>query len=162
MKKFWILIIGVLIGLLVAFYLMKSFLPQLMIKTVQSKYEFEETVSRLEEKSYEYQWEVLHVYDIGDCLFNQGFNDTYMKVQILSICQPVYSYTILQEDTNKKISAIMPCRIAVYEDREGDVFISRMNIGLFSHFFSGTIGDILKEVAKDDKLITSEIINNQE
>ncbi|MCK4696003.1 MAG: DUF302 domain-containing protein, partial [Candidatus Cloacimonetes bacterium] len=72
---------------------------------------------------------------------------------VLSICQPEYSFNILQEDANKKIAAIMPCRIGVYEDKEGDVYLTRMNIGLFSKVFTGTIGEILKLVAQDDEQI---------
>lgn len=160
MKKIFILISGIILGIILTFFLIKINLSTIMISTRASKYELEETVSRLEEQAYLNNWEVLHTYDIGDCLFDQDFSTTYMKIEILSICQPEFSYAILQEDENKFISAIMPCRIAIYEDKEGDVYISRMNIGLFSNFFSGTIGDILANVAEDDKKIISDVIKN--
>jgi uncharacterized protein (DUF302 family) len=156
-KVFFSLIIGILLGFAAAGYLVWKNMPEQMMNVAKSKYEFEETVSRLEEASFENGWEVLHIYDLGDCLFEEGYG-SFMNVTVLSICQSEYSYEILQEDENKKIAAIMPCRIGVYEDSEGDVFITRMNIGLFSKVFPGTVGEILALVAADDEKIIENII----
>jgi uncharacterized protein (DUF302 family) len=151
------LLLGILIGILLTGLIVWKNMPDQMMKVVQSKYDFEETVSRLEEASYMNGWEVLHIYDLGDCFFERGMG-TLMNVTVLSICQADYSFEILQADENKKIAAIMPCRIGVYEDEEGDVYLTRMNIGLFSKVFSGTIGEILSLVAEDDEKIIEDII----
>ncbi len=158
MKKIIIsLIIGILIGAVVTGLLIWKNMPDQMMKVVKSKYEFEETVSMLEEASYENGWEVKQIYDLGECFFNDGF-EGYMNVSVLSICHSEYSYEILQEDENKRIAAIMPCRIGVYEDKEGDVYITRMNLALFSKVFPGVVGEILTLVAEDDEKITKDII----
>jgi len=158
MKKVVIsLVIGILIGAVLIGFLVWKNMPSQMMNVVKSKYDFEETVGRLEEASYENGWEVLHTYDLGNCLYEEGFGSN-LNITVLSICQSEYSYEILQEDDNKKIAAIMPCRIGVYEDREGDVYITRMNIGLFSKVFTGTIGEILGLVAADDEKIIKNII----
>jgi len=158
MKKIFVsLVIGILIGIVITGIVVWKNMPSQMMNVAKSKYDFEETVSRLEEASYENNWEVLHIYDMGDCLYERGFGSG-MNITILSICQSEYSYEILQEDENKKIAAIMPCRIGIYEDKEGDVYITRMNIGLFSKVFTGTIGEILGLVAADDEKIIKDII----
>jgi len=156
-NKVIFLFLGILIGILLTGLIVWKNMPDQMMKVVQSKYDFEETVSRLAEAAYINGWEVLHIYDLGDCFFEREMG-TFMNVTVLSICQTDYSYEILQEDENKKIAAIMPCRIGVYEDKEGDVYLTRMNIGLFSKVFSGTIGEILKLVAADDEKIIEDII----
>ncbi|MBC8385001.1 MAG: DUF302 domain-containing protein [Candidatus Cloacimonetes bacterium] len=159
MKKFTIgLVIGIVIGLIGMGILVWKLMPQKMLNVVQSKYDFEETVSLLQEASYANGWEVLHVYDIGDCLFNDGYHEQMLRVNVISICQSEYSYNILQDDENKRIAAIMPCRIGVYEDREGDVYITRMNIGLMSKMFGGLIEEIMNYVAEDDAKIIENII----
>ncbi|MBN1949322.1 MAG: DUF302 domain-containing protein [Candidatus Cloacimonetes bacterium] len=159
MKK---IILSLIIGLIVGAALMGLFvwkkMPSLMLQVVKSRYDFETTVSMLEEASYQNEWEVLHIYDMGDCLFSEGFDDQLLKITILSICQPDYSYHILQDDENRKIAAIMPCRIGVYEDSRGDVYLTRMNIKLFSKMFSGTIGEIMTLVAEDDAKISADIM----
>jgi len=158
MKKVLIpLSVGFLIGFILMGILVWKNMPSQMMRVVKSKYDFEETVSRIEEASYENNWEVLHVYDLGDCLYERGFG-SYMNITVISICQTEYSYEILQDDENKKIAAIMPCRIGIYEDKEGDVYLTRMNLGLFSKVFSGTIGEILTLVAADDELIIKDVI----
>ncbi|HHE37176.1 MAG TPA: DUF302 domain-containing protein [Candidatus Cloacimonetes bacterium] len=159
MKKLTIgLVIGIIVGLVGMGILVWKMMPQKMLNVVKSQYNFEETVALLQEASYSNGWEVLHVYDIGDCLFNEGYDDQMLKVNVISICQSEYSYNILQDDENKKIAAIMPCRIGIYEDLEGDVYITRMNIGLLSKMFGGTIEEIMSYVAKDDEKIIEDII----
>jgi len=157
-KTLLIIIIGIIIGMVIAGILIWKHLPGMMFRVVESKYDFDETVMMIQEESFKNDWEVLHVYDIGGCLFENGFRDTYMRINVISICQSEYSLNILQDDENKKISAIMPCRIAVYEDKEGDVYLTRMNIRLFSKVFPGIMGDILKMVADDDEKIIEHII----
>lgn len=152
-KKLLFFIIGIILGMVLMGLIVLKAMPGQMFRVVKSEYDFEETVSMLEEASYQNNWEVLHIYDLGECLFNEGYENPFIKVSVLSICQPEYSFNILQEDENKKIAAIMPCRIGVYEDKEGDVYLTRMNIGLFSKVFPGTIGEILKLVAQDDEKI---------
>jgi uncharacterized protein (DUF302 family) len=151
------LIIGIIIGMVLTGLLVWKNMPDQMMKVVKSKYEFEETVSRLEEASFANGWEVKQIYDLGECLFEEGYGG-YMNVSVLSICHSEYSYEILQDDNNKRIAAIMPCRIGVYEDKEGDVYITRMNIGLFSKVFPGLVGEILTLVAEDDEKIIKDII----
>ena len=159
MKKTVIgIVIGIILGILAMGIFVWNMMPKKMLMVRKSKYNFEETITRIEEGIYSNNWEVLHIYDIGECLFAEGFDDNYLRVNVISLCQPEYSYNILQDDANKKISAIMPCRIAIYEDSQGDVYISRMNIGLLSKMFGGVITDIMQTVAEDDQKIISEVI----
>ena len=160
MKKIIIgVVIGVILGALIMGIVVWNVMPDKMLILRKSKYDFDETVARLEESIYANNWEVLHTYDIGECLYSQGLDDTYMRIHVFSFCQPEYSYNILLDDENKKISAIMPCRIAVYETVQGEVFLSRMNIGMMSQMFGGVIADIMKLAAEDDHKIVSELVD---
>ncbi len=159
MKKIIIgIIIGIILGLIAMGIIVWNMMPKKMLIVRKSKFNFEETVSRLEESIYANNWEVLHIYDIGECLFAEGLDETYLRIKIISFCQPEYSYNILLDDANKKIAAIMPCRLAIYEDEQGSVFISRMNIGLMSKMFGGVIADIMQTAAEDDRKIVADLI----
>jgi hypothetical protein len=51
---------------------------------------------------------------------------------------------------------MMPCGIAVWEDDEGGVWISRMNTGLMGKIFGGTIARVMGGmVARDESKITA-------
>ncbi len=158
MKNFGLILLGIFIGCLLMFVAVKVNVSNLMVKTYPSRYEFEETVSLITEQAYANNWEVLHTYDIGERLQNSSESAPYLKINVLSICQPEFSTIILGNEASRYIASIMPCRIAVYEDDSGNVFVSRMNIGLFSKLFNGTVKEILSMVANDDEKIVQDVI----
>jgi uncharacterized protein (DUF302 family) len=78
-------------------------------------------------------------------------------VTILSICQPEHAYRILQDDANKKVTAVMPCRIGVYEAKDGQVHIAELNVGLVGRMFGGTIADVMAKVASEERQILAAV-----
>ena len=52
----------------------------------------------------------------------------------------------------------MPCRMVVYEDSNGEVYVSRLNIALMSKMFGGVIEEVMSGVAKDEADILKGII----
>ena len=83
-------------------------------------------------------------------------------VKVLELCHAENSYNVLKNEEDMFISAIMPCRMAVYEYDNGKTFISRMNIGLVSRFFSPNVRSVMKGVADDDEKILDGIIKAAE
>ena len=71
------------------------------------------------------------------------------------MCQPDHAHKILSDDRNKKVSSMMPCRIGVFEDHMGKTYLSRMNIGLMSKMFGGTIELVMGTVAKEEHSMLS-------
>jgi uncharacterized membrane protein YuzA (DUF378 family) len=43
----------------------------------------------------------------------------------------------------------MPLAIGVYEDKQGQVYISRLNVGLLGLMFGGTIAKVMGMAGKD-------------
>ncbi len=56
----------------------------------------------------------------------------------------------------------MPCRISIYETYAGEVYISRMNIGLMSKLFGGKIEEVMAKVAAEEASIVERIIIKRE
>ena len=81
-------------------------------------------------------------------------------VKILSVCQPDDAHKILSEDENKMVTAIMPCRIGVYQTGDGKTYVSTMNIGLMSKMFGGTIAEVMGGVAAKEQQIMQPIYIN--
>lgn len=156
-KNIVFLMIGLIIGLFLGGAVIWTSMPQLMIKVQPSRLGFEETVTAINDSALSHGWKVPKIYDIQQSLQMAGHEDMTM-VKIISICNPDHSYNILREDANKKITAIMPCRIGVYEDHSGRVFISSMNMGLMSKMFGGIIQEGMAEVEKEQAEILKGII----
>jgi uncharacterized protein (DUF302 family) len=132
--------------------------PKLMLKVHRSRLGFEETVTAVADEAKKRNWKVPNVYDIQNTLRDAGHEDM-TRLKIVSICQPHHAHTILREDDNKFISAIMPCRVGVYENQQGDVYVAEMNMGLVSKLFGPTIRQVMGQVATEEHEMMSAIID---
>jgi uncharacterized protein (DUF302 family) len=144
------LLIGFLAGGLVAGLAVWKFMPGLMITIHPSKLSVDETVAGLEKAALDRKWKVPKIYDIQKTLQDSGFSDM-TPLKILSICQPAHAYNILQDDKDKIVTAIMPCRMAVYQGKDGKAYIAEMNMGLMTKMFGGNIARIMGKVAIEEK-----------
>ncbi|MDD3050052.1 MAG: DUF302 domain-containing protein [Candidatus Cloacimonetes bacterium] len=156
MKKFFL---GLIIGIFLSFILIYKLMPRLMFNVHTSKYSFSETVYRLENSILKNEWDIQRIYDIGECLANYNY-ENYRNVIIFSICKADNVNAVLEKDEDRKITAMMPCRIGVYETDDGDVKISSLNMSLMSRLFGSRISKIMQNVYKDERRILSELITN--
>lgn len=149
---------GIAVGLVLAAVLMKVFAPGIMIVTRESKLGFDETVERLSENVESADgWVLQKVADMQASLKKQGV-DFPRRVQKLSLCNPRYAAEVLESDT--WASSLMPCGIAVWEDEEGRVWVSKMNTGLMGKLFGGTIADVMGgDVAADEQRMMAGVVH---
>lgn len=138
----WVIVGMVLMGLIVWFTM-----PQLMLDKHKSKLSYDETVVALGENLKKKQdW---HVIDVND--FQKSTKDfaTLERVGSISICNPRYVSKILDDDKNRGVTAFMPLEFGVYEDKKGQVFVSKLNVGLLGKMFGGTISNVMGMAGKD-------------
>jgi uncharacterized protein (DUF302 family) len=142
MSIIWVLAGMALMGLIVWFTM-----PLLMLVRHRSKLSYEETVAALSESLMKKQdWHVLTVND-----FQKSTKDfvTLERVGSIDICNPRYVSKILADDKNRGVTAFMPLDFGVYEDKKGQVFVSRLNVGLVGKMFGGTISKVMGMAGKD-------------
>jgi uncharacterized protein (DUF302 family) len=132
-------------------------MPKLMISTHESRLGFEETVTTLQSAAQGKQWLIPKVYDMQASLKKEGYADMN-KLSILSLCQPEYAYNILKNDSDKFVTAVMPCRMGVYETQNGKVMISGMNMGLMSKMFGGNIANVMGGVAQEEAEMLAQVV----
>ncbi|MCF7913413.1 MAG: DUF302 domain-containing protein [Candidatus Cloacimonetes bacterium] len=157
MKKVIYLIAGLLIGAILMVTVIWNKMPGLMLLNMESKHDFETTVDKLVIGAFDTGWEVINEVDIQDRLILSDYGDI-LRMRIIEICHADHSYTIFQDDENKKVAALMPCRFAVYETHDGKVMVSKMNIGLMSKMFGGVIQQVMGTVAEEEKLMLKDVI----
>ncbi len=156
MQKFFL---GLVLGAVVMGATVWVVMPSLMLQVHESKLGFDETVTAIEKSYKENNWKVPKIYDIQKTLQGAGYADM-TPVKILSVCQPDDAHKILSEDENKMVTAIMPCRIGVYQTGDGKTYVSTMNIGLMSKMFGGTIAEVMGGVAAKEQQIMQPIYIN--
>ena len=151
------LLVGLVVGIVIAGAAVWILMPKLMIQVHESKLPLDETVAALEKSALDRKWKVPKIYDIQKTLVDSGFPDM-TPLKILSICQPAHAYNILKEDKDKIVTAIMPCRMAVYKGNDGKIYIAEMNMGLMTKMFGGNIARIMGQVAIEEKAMVEPLI----
>ncbi len=154
MKKF---IFGVIVGIILSGAALFYFMPRMMLVVRESKFDVDKTVAEIQKAAAKNGWQVPKVYDIQASLKNAGYKDL-PPVKIMSLCQPDHAHNILKENADRKVTAIMPCRIGIYQDNNGKVYISGMNMGLMSKVFGGNIAKVIAYVTEEEHKILKNVI----
>lgn len=123
-----------------------------MIKENLSPYPFDKTVDVIVDNAQAQKWSVPKVYDFQALLIEKGEEDPG-KIKVVKLCKASIASKMLTPDDSKYVGAMMPCSIAVYEKQDGKTYVSSMNMSLMATMFGGEIGDILEQVAMEEKSI---------
>jgi uncharacterized protein (DUF302 family) len=130
-------------------------MPSMMLVVHESPLDYEGTVSALnnviESKT---DWKALDTYDFQRNIQDAG-HGSIEKVGTVALCNPLYASRILSNEENRMVTAFMPLGIGVYEDEEGNVFISELNVELLGMMFGGTIADVMADAGNDINEIIS-------
>ncbi len=154
MKKF---VSGLILGVILTGVGVWVLMPKLMLTVHESKFNVDQTVEEIEKSAKANNWQVPKIYTLQKTLQKYGHKDM-TEAKIISLCQADHAYNILKNDVDKRVTAIMPCRIGVYADKNGKVFIAGMNMGLMSKMFGGNIAKVMAGVAEEEHNILKNVI----
>jgi uncharacterized protein (DUF302 family) len=147
------------LGLVLGFLLMGAALwfamPKLMLIKRRSTQNYANTVQSLTDslqKVPDWSLKLMNDYQERTAPFGK-----LEPVCSLNICNPHLAYAMLSEAANRGVTAIMPPAIGVYEDKQGRVYTSVLNVGLLGMMFGGTIARVMKWAARDFKTILSSV-----
>jgi uncharacterized protein (DUF302 family) len=101
-------------------------------------------------------WKISNVYDLQKTLNQLG--KEVLPVKVFSLCHPNHSGRILEKDTERIISSMMPCRVSVYEKTDGKTYISRMNSSMIAAGFGVIAAQVMTESANEVEEIIEHIL----
>ncbi|MDF1613293.1 DUF302 domain-containing protein [Stygiobacter electus] len=101
-----------------------------LISESESKYTFTQTVDTLTKVAGKNKWKVIIVHDLQASLKKNG--KEVLPVKVIEVCNPNYSFNVLNKEEFKLFSSMMPCRISVYEKADGKTYVSRINTGFMN------------------------------
>lgn len=156
------LVVGVLVGAVAGAMLCGGAIvaatPSMMIVTEESRLGFDETVAALEKSVEHHGWVVSTVMDMNKSMAKHGV-EFGPRVKVVKLCNPEYAKSVLT--TDRHVSALMPCSLAVWEGDDGKVYLSKMNMGLMAKLFGGNIAEVMgKKVVKDERAMLSGIVKH--
>ena len=147
-------IVGLAIGFALCGITVSRAMPSLMIVTRESKLGFDETVAALEKRIPEHGWVVSggEPIDMNKAMAKHGVAFE-PRIKIVKLCKPEYAKSVLTSD--RHISCMMPCSMAVWESDDGKVYLSEMNMALMARMFGGNIAKIMggNVVEEEEKIL---------
>lgn len=156
MERIILIVIGIAIGGILTFFIIKSMAPKMMLVESKSLYAFDETVVRLQKAIDDKGWKIPHVHDLQATMAK--FNYDVKKVKVMEVCKPDIAQQILSRDDERIASTLMPCRISVYEKSDGSVYISRLNSVKMGGLFGGIIKQAMDEAGGESEEIIKSVI----
>jgi len=138
----WMAVGMTLMGLVVWFAM-----PSMMLLTHRSARSYDDTVNALGAALAKKQdWRVLATNDYQKSTAAFGAME---RVGSVNVCNPRYASRILANDADRGVTAFMPLSIGVYEDKQGQVHVSQLNVGLMGMMFGGTIAEVMGMAGRD-------------
>lgn len=146
------LVSGCIAGALTVTFMAK---PQMMLEN-ESRYDFETTLSTVEQSVTAAGWSVPTVHDLQKSMAKAG--KEVNKVQVFALCNPEHAVKILAGDEERVYSNMMPCRISIYTKSDGKTYISRLNIPKMMKGIPASVKMAMKDAFRDMEEILSGII----
>ena len=150
-NKFPPFLIGLVAGLAIAVLIILVVVPKSLFTVTESKYDFNETVTLLEESTKTQSWSLPHQYNLQATMTKHGFD--VKPVKVFSICKPDLAKRILETDADRHIAAMMPCRIAVFEKSDGKTYIARINARMLSKLLGSNAKSVMSEAGAGSEMI---------
>jgi uncharacterized protein (DUF302 family) len=123
----------------------------------ESPFHFETSVEKLTETINEAGWKTPAIHDLQQTMRN--FGKDVMAVKVFEICHPKHSSRILELNDERVVSALMPCRISVYEKTNGKTYFSRINSAMIAASIGGIIAEVMKDATHDVEIIIQNTIS---
>jgi len=144
-------LLGFVVGIVVVALGGWMMMPSLMFTERESPFGLEETVARIQQNIQKAGngWALSGLRNPAKAVQADGSN--VLPVMMIEACSTKYSKPILQEDTVRFLSILMPCKISVYKKNDGKVYIGTMNAALMGRMFGSMVGGVMGHVAEDQK-----------
>lgn len=149
------LIAGLVIGAVLTYFYFVNTLRTKMIVATELPLKFSDAENRLKEKipNEVPGWGMpIPEMDFIAALARRGHKaEGIRQAKIFFLCNPGFASQVVGADT--RMIGMMPCHWALYETDSGRVFLSKLNIPMMSRLFSGTVGESMGQVGRDEEQI---------
>jgi uncharacterized protein (DUF302 family) len=156
MNKIKYLVTGFLAGILFVILIGATVVNSQLFLVDESKYGFNETIEKIEELSKENGWNISHMYNLQATMAKHNLQ--VEPVLIMSLCKPSIAYNILSSDNERPASTLMPCRVSIYQTKDGKVMISRMNVTFMSAMLAGITKEAMVEAGNENEAVLKHVI----
>lgn len=151
-----IFVLGVVAGSLIVGLIAWSRASDAALMEDRSVLGFAETVQTIQDRAVAAGWKLPKVHTISETVNEAGFD--VLPVTVIELCKADLAGKVLSDEKGRRVSSMMPCRVAVYENAAGEVIVSRMNSGLMSRMFGGIVQEVMTEAADRNEALFAPVL----
>jgi uncharacterized protein (DUF302 family) len=133
MSALWF-IAGILFGAVAMTFVCRVRVERAIARTVRSGYGLDESIARLREAADGEGWKFVAEHDFNRIAAGYGLELT-RRTRVLEVCNLAYLSPAMAVDG--RVSAIVPCRLSVWQDPNGTVFVSRIDAATIASLVTG-------------------------
>lgn len=123
----------------------------------KSKFDFETTVETINQSALDTSWKVSAIHDMQANMANAG--KEVLPAKVLELCKPSISYNILNTDSDRFITALMPCRISIYNKHDGLTYISLFDPNPMKDMLSINAASSMTAAFAEIEILLSKIVD---
>ena len=150
-------VIGFVVGILLTMVVMFVMMPKMMMMEDESKYGFDETVTKFEQSVKDQGWKIPATHNLQKTM--KKFGHDVDEVVVYELCHPDHANKILQANDERIVSSLMPCRVAIYKKKDGKTYVSRMNSGLVAKTMGKLIKTVMADASHENEIILEAVLN---
>lgn len=120
------------------------------------RYSFDQTVEKLSDIILNGGWNISVILDLQASLRKSDI--TVLPVKVIELCNPTIASRILQRSETRIYSAMLPCKISIYEKENGKTSISVLNSGAFATQIGGEVETVMVEAFSQVERFISQVV----
>lgn len=128
-------------------------MKSMMVEERVSPYGVDETVAKIQSNAKAIGWVAPDVRNMKKSILKNGGQDIGGEVRIVELCNAGHAGKILAQDEGRYSALLMPCSIAVYDKKDGKVYVSNMKAGTMGSMMGGIVAEVMADVDVDQKKI---------
>lgn len=150
---------GLLVGAWLCLVVVRALAPRLMLEVHRSLLPYQDTVRAVEKAVRDSGWVLTDSKNFTESLEKQGAL-LPRKVHLIKLCKPDYALEVLQQEP--RVACLMPCTLAIFEDPDGLVHISKMNTRIMGKLFGGVVARVMGgPVAREERAMLDGIVRGR-
>jgi uncharacterized protein (DUF302 family) len=123
----------------------------------ESPFNVPATVEKLIASAIQRGWQNPANHNLQQSLANSG--KAVRPVQVVEICKPEYSGSMLEKSDERIVSVMMPCRISVYEKEDGRTYVAVLDMAAMTPGLPHTITEAVDGASNELFEIVKEVIS---
>lgn len=127
-----------------------------MMVDKRSRLGFNETVTALQDAAKKRGWEVGPSMDMQEAMIKAGHKDA-KPFKMLVMCNKELAENLIKAQIAQKAMPFAPCRLSVFEGKDGKVYIAKPNTELMAQMATPTFAPLLKKFAEEENAVLANI-----